>query len=123
MNTANTAIQIQAIKFVLWVADMDRAVVFYRDVIGLKEKFATPGWSELTYGDAIIGLHGGGDESVKSTGLSIQVSDVDAACEQVAAHGGKIVSPPQAREGEPIKLATVADTEGNQLMLTEYIGG
>jgi catechol 2,3-dioxygenase-like lactoylglutathione lyase family enzyme len=33
-----------AIKF---VADMDKAVKFYRDVVGLKVKFESPGWSEF----------------------------------------------------------------------------
>jgi catechol 2,3-dioxygenase-like lactoylglutathione lyase family enzyme len=36
------------IKF---VADMDKAVKFYRDVLGLKVKFESPGWSEFVTGD------------------------------------------------------------------------
>ena len=35
------------IKF---VADMDKAVKFYRDVLGLKVKFESPGWSEFVTG-------------------------------------------------------------------------
>ena len=30
-----------------FVADMDRAVAFYRDTLGLTLKFASPGWSEF----------------------------------------------------------------------------
>ena len=33
-----------AIKF---VADMEKAVKFYRDVLGLQLKFESPGWSEF----------------------------------------------------------------------------
>ena len=32
-----------------FVADMDSAVRFYRDVIGLPLKFQSPGWSELRH--------------------------------------------------------------------------
>jgi lactoylglutathione lyase len=34
-----------------FVADMDRAVAFYRDVIGLPLKFQSPEWSEFSTGD------------------------------------------------------------------------
>jgi len=31
-----------------FVGDMDRAVKFYRDVVGLPLKFQSPGWSEFS---------------------------------------------------------------------------
>jgi catechol 2,3-dioxygenase-like lactoylglutathione lyase family enzyme len=43
-----------AIKF---VADMDKAVKFDRDVLGLKVKFESPGWSEFVKGDTTLALH------------------------------------------------------------------
>ena len=42
------------IKF---VADMDRAVTFYRDVLGLPLKFHSSGWSEFVTGETILALH------------------------------------------------------------------
>jgi catechol 2,3-dioxygenase-like lactoylglutathione lyase family enzyme len=42
------------IKF---VANMDRAVTFYRDVVGLTLKFQSPGWSEFATGDTTLALH------------------------------------------------------------------
>ena len=36
------------IKF---VADMDKAIKFHRDVLGLKVKFESPGWSEFSTGE------------------------------------------------------------------------
>ena len=47
-----------AIKF---VADMDRAAKFYRDVLGLPLKFQSPGWSEFETGDTILALHPGSE--------------------------------------------------------------
>jgi len=40
-----------------FVADMDRAVKFYRDVIGLTLKFESPGWSEFSTGETTFALH------------------------------------------------------------------
>lgn len=40
-----------------FVADMDRAVKFYRDVIGLPLKFQSPGWSEFVTGETTLALH------------------------------------------------------------------
>ena len=40
-----------------FVADMDRAVKFYRDVIGLPLKFQSPGWSEFDTGGTGLALH------------------------------------------------------------------
>ncbi len=42
------------IKF---VGDMDRAVKFYRDVLGLPLKFESPGWSEFATGETTLALH------------------------------------------------------------------
>ncbi len=39
------------------VEDMDRAVAFYRDVLGLSVGYASPHWSSVSIGDLRIGLH------------------------------------------------------------------
>jgi catechol 2,3-dioxygenase-like lactoylglutathione lyase family enzyme len=43
-----------AIKF---VADMDTAIAFYRDTLGLELKFASPFWSEFATGETTLALH------------------------------------------------------------------
>jgi catechol 2,3-dioxygenase-like lactoylglutathione lyase family enzyme len=43
-----------AIKY---VGDMDKAVRFHRDTLGLPLKFQTPGWSEFATGDVTLALH------------------------------------------------------------------
>jgi catechol 2,3-dioxygenase-like lactoylglutathione lyase family enzyme len=48
-----------AIKY---VADMDKAVAFHRDVLGLKPKFASPFWSEFATGETTLALHAASDE-------------------------------------------------------------
>jgi lactoylglutathione lyase len=115
-------VELQVVKFMLYAQDMERAVGFYRGVIGLDCALQTEHWSELKHGDAVVALHGGGSGERAKTGLSFQVSDIDSACAEIAAQGGEVVLAPQSRPGEPIKLAECADTEGNVFMVTEYVG-
>lgn len=114
--------KIVSVKFMLEAQNMTRAVRFYRDVLGLDVKFDSPEWTELTFGDAVVALHGGGSGAHHKTGLSVQVRDVRVACKDVEAGGGRVLAPPKARPGEPIELAEVVDTEGNVFSLTEYVG-
>ena len=108
--------------FMLTVQDMDRATGFYRDVFGLSVRFVSPEWSELAWRDATIAFHGGrADGEYQQTGLGFEVDDVDAACAAVAAAGGTVVAPPADRAGERIRLAEVADTEGNVLSVAQPV--
>ena len=113
---------IESIKYMLMVHDMPRAVRFYRDILGLQVAFESAEWTELTFGSAVVALHGGGGGTYRKTGLSIQVKDIVSACREIEAGGGKIVLAPQTRPGEPIKLAEVMDSEGNAFSLTQYVG-
>jgi hypothetical protein len=66
-----------AIKF---VADMDRAVKFHRDVLGLKVKFESPGWSEFATGETTLALHPASDKNpAGKIELGFTVADVEAA--------------------------------------------
>ena len=40
-----------------FVADMEKAVAFYRDTLGLPLKFQSPGWSEFATGEVTLALH------------------------------------------------------------------
>ena len=106
----------------LMAQDMQRAIAFYRDTIGLSLKSESPKWSELTFGDLIVALHGGGAGTHTKTGLSFRVSDLAAACEAAASGGGKVLQEPQSRPGEPILLAYLLDTEGNEFTMTQRVG-
>ncbi len=114
--------KIYSVKYMLMAQDMDRGIAFYRDVIGLELKFSSQHWTELAWGDLIIALHGGGTGAFQKTGLGFQVADIEAACQEVAAGGGKILLPPSSRPGEPILLAELADPEGNGFSFSQYVG-
>jgi predicted enzyme related to lactoylglutathione lyase len=100
---------------------MERAVRFYAGVFQFQPGYVSEHWSELSFGDSIIALHGGGEGTPNPTGLSIQVDDAAAACVSIKQAGGQILSEPVVREGEPIKLGFFRDPEGNEVMLTEFV--
>ena len=106
-------------KFLISAQDMERAVAFYRDVIGLEARVQSPWWSELSHGTAIIALHGGGSGEFRATGLSFTVRDIDAACAAVVRGGGIVRSAPEDRGDEGIYLAELADPEGNGFMMSQ----
>jgi catechol 2,3-dioxygenase-like lactoylglutathione lyase family enzyme len=62
------------------VADMDTAIGFYRDVLGLAPGMVSPWWSTIVVGDVQIGLHppfaGGNREIGRGWILGIQVDDL-----------------------------------------------
>jgi predicted enzyme related to lactoylglutathione lyase len=100
---------IEAIKFVLMVRDMGRAVAFYRDAMGLQLVLQSALWSELARGD----------DRVRGTGLSFQVDDIRAACERAVAGGAALQRGPEHRPGDPVALAELVDPEGNVFMLSQ----
>ncbi len=113
--------KILSVMHILWAEDMDRAVAFWRDCLGLAVGLHTPHWSELTTAGSKIALHGGGRGEYHASGLGFQVDDVDAACAEVAAMGGTIRTPPADRPGEGIRLADVIDPEGNGFQFSSPI--
>ena len=106
-------------KYLISVANMDRAVEFYRHVIGLDVQVFSPYWSELTHGTATVALHGGGDGSFAETGLSFTVKDISEACREIIKGGGSVRSEPEDRGDEGIYLAMVTDTEDNGIMISQ----
>ena len=42
---------------IVFVSDMKRSVMFYRDVLGLPLKFESPGWTEFATAGATLALH------------------------------------------------------------------
>lgn len=114
--------KLQKIKTLMMAQDMNRAVGFYHSVFGMECPVQSPEWSELAFGDSIVALHGGGDGSRNCTDLSFQVDNIVAACRMIREKGGRIVSEPDKRPQEQIVLAVFQDTEGNEVMLTQYVG-
>jgi lactoylglutathione lyase len=114
--------KVERVKYVLWAADMGRAVRFYRDVFGGEVVKASEVLSEVVISGATIALHGGGNGQRTWTGLSFQVPDVVAGSREVVAAGGQLTREPQPEGDEPPHLAMCVDPEGNEFMLTRQRG-
>ena len=97
-----------------FVADMDRAVVFYRDTLGLTLRFQSPGWSEFVTGETTLALHlAGHGKPAGSVELGFGVADVDAFHSDMTAEGVVFTRPPEEEHG--VKIATFLDSEGAQV--------
>lgn len=114
--------QVERVKYIIWAADMSRAIAFYRDVLGAKVTRESDVISEVELCGAVIGIHGGGEGNRTWTGMSFQVPDVVAGAQEVVAGGGKLSRKPQEEDGEAPHLAMCIDTEGNDFMLTRKRG-
>ena len=69
--------KIERAKYIIWAADMQRAVEFYRSTLEAAILRRSDVISEVEIAGAIIGIHGGGEGKRTWTGLSFQVADVD----------------------------------------------
>jgi lactoylglutathione lyase len=98
-----------AIKF---VANMDKAVKFYGDVVGLKMKFESPGWSEFATGETTLALHPASEKNpVGKVELGFTVPDVEAFYRDMSARGVLFSMPPKKQVFGGV-LAQFLDSEG-----------
>lgn len=97
------------IKF---VADMERAVKFHRDVLGLALKFESPEWSEFSTGETTLALHPASHKSPAGTvEIGFGVPDLNAFHNQMSAKGVKFSMPPTKQNYGGL-LAQIVDSEG-----------
>ena len=98
------------------VTDMNRAVGFYRDSLGLEVIDHDGDWSEVTAGDQRIGLNA--NESPAGDGgavIAFAVDDLDATVEALTAKGVEFSD--EVSEHPWGKIAPFRDPEGNDLQL------
>ncbi len=108
------------------VSDLDRAVHFYKDVLGFEVRLRSDSlqWAEMTFGiqGVAVGLGAGAEaKGSGSVSLNIGVKDVDAArklleSKGVVFAGDTMVIP------DKVKLAEFSDPDGNRIRLAEALG-
>jgi len=95
-----------------FVADMDTAVRFYRDVVGLPLKFQSPAWSEFATGETSLALHPASEQKRAGTvELGFTVGDLPKFHQEMNARGVKFSMPPTKQEYGRM-LAQFVDSEG-----------
>jgi lactoylglutathione lyase len=114
-----TATPVEKAYVMLMVADMTRALRFYTEAFAVTVVISSPQWSEFTLAGTNIALHPGDGGNETRTGLGFEVNDLDAALQRATDVGGRISSPPRDRAEERIRVAELADTEGNLITIAE----
>jgi predicted enzyme related to lactoylglutathione lyase len=100
-----------------FVADMDAAVGFYRDTVGLKLKFQSPEWTEFDTGETSLALHLATDEhAAGECQIGLQSPDLDGFYARTSENGVKYTCPP---EQEPwIRIARFLDCDGAEVSVS-----
>jgi lactoylglutathione lyase len=112
------------------VSDMGRSVAFYRDTLGLRLRFESPGWSEFETGASTLALHPGtraaGSEASTHAGptagtcsLGFSVPDLNSTYAQLSERGARFVMPPTEQANEGIRLAVCTDPDGLVISFAE----
>ena len=97
------------IKF---VTDMNKAVKFYRDTLGLQLRFESPSWSEFATGETTLALHPASDKNpAGKVEFGFTVADVEVFYREMSAKGVLFSIPPRKQDFGGL-LAQFVDSEG-----------
>jgi len=104
--------------------DMDRALAFYRDVLGLEVKFRDGDkWCQLAAGDTRIALASPDEAAPADAGSVVvfEVGDLDGACAALEAAGTAV----EARRdmGSHGRTAAIRDPDGTLVQLFQAAAG
>ena len=103
-----------AIKF---VSDMDAAVAFYRDTLGLTLGFQSPFWSEFETGETKLALHPASPENPAGTvQLGLGSEDIDNFYMAGQTEGLVFTSPPTDMHGS--RIARFHDLDGAEISVS-----
>jgi methylmalonyl-CoA/ethylmalonyl-CoA epimerase len=100
------------------VTDLDRAVAFYRDVLGLKLLFTAGGMVFFQVGEARLMVEHG--RPTPSTTIYFDDANLESSRQRLEAHGIKFAGPTetvQRTDTYDLKLAEFSDPDGNPLAL------
>jgi lactoylglutathione lyase len=96
---------------IAFVQDMSAAVAFYRDTLGFKLRFESPGWSEFETGSTTLALHPSSTQNAPgTTRLGLSVPDVREFAARMKQQGYRITREPTPEHGT--LLAEFEDSAG-----------
>ncbi len=110
------------------IRDIQKARVFYRDILGLREVrfddksnlavYAIPG-TTTTLLAHVQGPGEGGRDPGTVSGMVFHHPDPTAACEEIKRRGGAVTEDPKLIERPNVKYvrAVIADPDGNEFLL------
>jgi catechol 2,3-dioxygenase-like lactoylglutathione lyase family enzyme len=109
------------------VDDMEKAVAFYRDKLGLPVKYESTNWVELDAGNMTIALrkHGSGPAGRPELGvgegatLVFKVDDIEATKAELEGKGVKFIG--GVFDYGSVRLAAFEDLNGNVLQIYQHL--
>jgi predicted enzyme related to lactoylglutathione lyase len=109
-----------------WTVDMDRAVKFYQEVLGLTlVRRDASNWAMFDAGPVRLALHGAVEGRPIETGGAtavFRVDDLDAARAALEGRGAEFEEHLGEVEGYA-RFATLRDPDGNRVQIIEYAEG
>ena len=108
---------------VIYVNDMEKSTVFYRDILGIPIDYAAEGWTQFKSQGAALVLHPKLEhQNAQADGSAVHVTfrldDLNAEYERLAGQAVRFLAPPW-KTGFG-KHATLIDPDGNQIDLIEW---
>ena len=116
---------------VVFVSDMSRSVVFYRDVLGIPLKFESPGWTEFLTEGSTLALHKSDGpaaaennpqaEPAGTCRTGFQVPDLDEFHERMVKNN--VPCAQEATETFGVRIAQYVDPDGMVFSVSEARSG
>jgi len=119
MNLADASVT----QLLIPIADFERGVAFYRDVLGLRLLFAAPPQMAFFQCGAVrllVGVTPPGQEAQRGSQIYFTVQDIEAVHSSLSNQGVKFKAPPHVVNRSPKSefwLAEFVDPDGNQVAL------
>jgi catechol 2,3-dioxygenase-like lactoylglutathione lyase family enzyme len=105
------------VYLIKFVADMDGAVAFHRDRLGLQLKFQSPFWSEFATGETTLALHPASDRNpAGSCQPGFRVKDLAALYAGREAAGIAFAAEPTLQHG--VLIARFLDMDGAECSIS-----
>jgi len=102
---------------ITFVADMEKAIAFHTDVLGLTPRFTSPHWSEFDTGDVTLALHPASEDNPAGTvQLGFAVDDLTQLYEARGDNGLEFSAAPRPQQGA--MLARIRNSEGAEISLS-----
>ena len=115
---------------IVYVADMQRSIAFYRDQLGFPVKMESPEWTEFHTGATTLALHiakpGEGPQRPRGqthageVQIDLEVLDIETFFQEKKEKGVEFVLPPTMQDFGR-KLALFLDPDGVRISVTEEV--
>jgi lactoylglutathione lyase len=108
-------------SIILIVSEMEKSLVFYKDILGLPIKSQSEAWTEFFVNGTVLALHPAENKTKLKTGISIligfMVSDLETNVKKLKENKVKFFK--EAKEEPFGKHAIIEDPDGHLISIAE----